>query len=67
MIRQGLFLKHWPCSLKAIQPNPVAVPTILKTQIRTAISQEPTTAAAAQSHPYRVTRLLNMTLMSPDY
>jgi hypothetical protein len=66
MIRQGLLLKHWPYSLKTIQPHPVAVPTILKTQIRIAISQQPTTAAAVQSHPHKVTRLLNMTLMSPD-
>jgi hypothetical protein len=54
------------CLTKAIQPHPAAVPTTLKTQIRTAISQELPTAAAAQGHPHRVTRLLNMTLMSPD-
>jgi hypothetical protein len=66
MIRKELLLKHWPCSLKAIQPHPAAVPTKLKTQIRTEISKEPTTAAAVQSHLHKVTRLLNMTLMSPD-
>jgi hypothetical protein len=66
IIRQGLLLKHWPCSLKAIQPHPAAVLTKLKTQIRTAISQEPTTAATVQSHPHRVPRLLNTTLMRPD-
>jgi len=66
MTRKGLLLKHWPCLPKAIQPHPAAVPTTLKTQIRTAISQELPTAAAAQGHPHRVTRLLNMTLMSPD-
>jgi hypothetical protein len=66
MIRQGLLLKNWPCLPKAIQPHPAAVPTILKTQIRTAISLEPTTAAAVQGHPHKVTRLLNISLMSPD-
>ncbi len=66
MLRQGLLLKHWPCLPKAIQPYLAAVPTILKTQIRTAICQELTTAAAVQGHPHKVTRLLNMTLMSPD-
>jgi hypothetical protein len=40
MIRQGLLLKQWPCLPKAIQPHPAAVPTVLSTQIRTAISQE---------------------------
>jgi hypothetical protein len=67
MIRQGLLLKHWPCFHKAIQPHLAATPTVLKTQIRTATSQELPTVAAAQNHPHIVTRLLNMTLMSPDY
>jgi hypothetical protein len=69
MIRKELLLKHWPCLHKAIQPHLAAAPTVLKTQIRTATSQElPTAAAAAaaQNHPHRVTRLLNMSLMSPD-
>jgi len=66
MIRQGLLLKHWPCLHKAIQPHLATAPTVLKTQIRTATSQELPTTAAAQNHPQRVTRLLNMTQMSPD-
>ncbi len=66
MIRQGLLLKHWPCLHKAIQPHLATAPTVLKTQIRTATSQELPTTAAAQNHPQRVTRLLNMIQMSPD-
>jgi hypothetical protein len=46
--------------------HPAAVQTTLKTQIKTEISQQATIAAAAQLHPLRATRLLNMTLMNPD-
>jgi hypothetical protein len=64
MTRQGLLLKHWPCLHKAIQPHLAAAPTVLKTQIKTATSQELPTAVAAQNYPHRVTRLLNMILIS---
>jgi hypothetical protein len=53
--------------VQAIQPHLAATPTVLKTQTRTAISQElPPKTAAAQNHPHRATRLLSMTLMNPD-
>ena len=46
--------------------SPSSSSTALKTLIKTATSQELPTTAAAQNHPQKVTRLLNMTLMSPD-